>query len=66
MRPFRVRLKLLPFGNYAIQVRQFPWSWWREDKTFEDRTMSLEESLKRARYLMSDNFIPHKEIMREK
>lgn len=63
MNPFRVRVRQLVFGYYAVESKQWPWSMWREDSAFHNRTLDRSEAIRRAKALMDAEVISHKQIM---
>lgn len=63
MKPYRVRVRKLCFGHYAIERRSWPWSFWRECNDWRDRTSDQAEAVRRAAYLLSGGeVIPHSRI----
>ena len=63
MKPFRVRVRQLVFGYYAVESKQWPWSTWKEERSFHRRATDRAEAIRRAKALMDAEVISHKQIM---
>lgn len=62
MRLFRVRVRRLVHGNYAVERLSFPWLWWRECPEWDTRTPTKDEAIKRATALLTTEIIGQREI----
>ena len=63
MTPYRVRIRQMEFGYYAIELRHWPWSFWKEEKNWGRRTKDRDEAIRRAKSAINREIITHKQIM---
>ena len=64
MKPYRIRIRHLPYGNWAVEYRRWPWSFWREENIYHSRATTNEEAMARAKYLLTGgSIIPHEAIV---
>lgn len=49
----RVRIRLLPMGHWAVEVKRWPWDFWIEETEHGRRTKDKGEAVDRAVALLA-------------